>query len=63
MEIKEKIINEIEHNLMYLISIKDDLNFFYFTKHKIIGMIEIAHSVKLLSDDLVIHYYTRINNI
>ena len=63
MEIKEKIINEINLNIMYLISIKDDLNLFYFTKHRIIGMIDLAHSVQLITDDQTIYFYNRLSLI
>lgn len=61
MEIKEKILNEIEINLMYLISIKDDLNLFYYTKHRITGMIDLAHSTGLITDDQTINFYNRLN--
>lgn len=63
MEIKEKILNEINLNLLYLISIKDDLNLFYYTKHRIIGMIDLAHSVNLITDDQTINFYNQLNRV
>ena len=63
MDIKEKVINEIELNLMYLISIKDDLNLFYYYKHRITGMIDLAHCIGIITDDQTIHYYSRLSLI
>lgn len=63
VELKNRAKSEINLNIMYLISIKEDLNLFYYTKNKIIGMVEIAQSLSLLSDDETVNYYNQINNI
>ena len=63
MDLKQKAINEINLNIMYLVSIKEDLNFFYYTKNRISGMIDIAHSLNLITDDQAINYYTQLSLI
>lgn len=63
MELKCKAISEINLNIMYLVSIKEDLNLFYYTKNKINGMIDLAHSLGLIEDDTAIIFYTRLSLI
>ena len=63
MELQNKTISEINLNIMYLISIKEDLNLFYYTKNKINGMIDLAHSLELIADETALIFYTRLSLI
>ena len=63
MDLKNKAISEINSNIIYLLSIKEDLNLFYYTKNKINGMIDLAHSLDLIADETAVIFYTRLSLI
>lgn len=65
MDLLARTRNEIEINFLYLISLKeeDDLNLFFYQKNKIVGMIDLATALGIISKDEAMNHFAKLHRI
>ena len=65
MDLLARTRNEIEINFLYLISLKeeDDLNLFFYQKNKIVGMIDLATALGIISKDEAMNNFAKLHRI
>ena len=65
MDLLARTRNEIEINFLYLISLKeeDDLNLFFYQKNKIVGMIDLATALGIISKDEAMNNFSKLHRI